>query len=403
MNSYPEQLLQKTNKYLFKYAGKTRSAALRLLFFNLKHLLGLSEFADIVFSALNKTPRDRLKIAIHLGGGIGDVIIGCLFVKRFAQKLDCSHQLDVFFDQSFGVISPLLENQKYITSFHNIKEFSPYKYDFVLVLDVQFPILKRYARKKVERLSPFLSDYAKKLRRFADCDFPLAFSVYHTFNHQHWLLINGLTRITGMDVYGILGIRADDTLDIPLGDEAATLSKLGLAGEKYITVSRSGDVRNKSANSTRYWDVEKYGELAALLKARYPDLKVVQIGGPNSLAIENTDADFAGKITFAETLVVLKNATLHIDSESGYVHLRHFLSGGCSAVLFGPTAVETRGYGENINIRSSACNCKFCEWINGDKWQTCCPRTQSENSTCMQDISPEFVAEKVGGYLSAQL
>ncbi len=403
MNSYPEQLLQKTNKYLFKYAGKTRKAALRLLFFNLKHLLGLPEFADSVLTALHKTPRDKLKIAVHLGGGIGDVIMGCLFVKRFAQKLDCSHELDVFFGQSFGVISPLLKSQKYITNFYNIKEFSQYKYDFVLVLDVQFPIVKKYNRKKVERLSPFLSDYAKKLRQFVDSDFILAFSAYYTFIHQHWLLINGLTRITGMDVYGMLGIRADDTLEIPLADEAATLSKLGLADAKYITMSRSGDVRNKNANSTRYWGVEKYGALAALLKARYPDLKIVQIGGPNSLAIENTDADFAGKISFEETLVVLKNATLHIDSESGYVHLRHFLSGKRSAVMFGPTAVETRGYPENINIRSSVCNCRFCEWINGDRWQVCCPRSQSEISPCMQDISPEFVAEKIDGYLNGKL
>ena len=56
---------------------------------------------------------------------------------------------------------------------------------------------------------------------------------------------------------------------------------------------------------------------------------------------------------------VLKGSLLHIDCDSGLVHLATQLGTKC-VVLFGQTSVWYFGYEQNINIVSKVCNsCYF--------------------------------------------
>jgi len=60
-------------------------------------------------------------------------------------------------------------------------------------------------------------------------------------------------------------------------------------------------------------------------------------------------------------------------------------------VLLGISDYDAVGYGENINIVSSICG--GC-WEQGTKYQL-----GYNKPLCMESISPDFVAEKVIGYL----
>jgi hypothetical protein len=116
----------------------------------------------------------------------------------------------------------------------------------------------------------------------------------------------------------------------------------------------------------------------------------VQLGGKFSRIIDGVDRCLAGKLTFAESAVILKHARLHVDGESGLVHLRRQL-GGQSVVLFGPTQLGYFSYPQNYNI--SAQTCTSCMWMTDD-WYGKCARGFKE-AECMRSIQPETVLNAV--------
>ena len=98
--------------------------------------------------------------------------------------------------------------------------------------------------------------------------------------------------------------------------------------------------------------------------------------------IEEADLNLVGKTDFLAAAAILANAALHIDGESGLVHLRHVL-GGRSVVLFGPTPVEYFGYADNCNLVSKGC--RGCMWMTDD-WFEVCSRGTAEPE-CMASIT----------------
>jgi ADP-heptose:LPS heptosyltransferase len=121
------------------------------------------------------------------------------------------------------------------------------------------------------------------------------------------------------------------------------------------------------------------------------------------VAIEGVDLNLVGKISFLEAAAVLERARLHIDGESGLVHLRHLL-GGRSVVMFGPTPAEYFAYADNCNIVSK--DCRGCMWMTDD-WFEVCPRGLAE-SRCMASIATtEVLKDVIGvlqiGYLKRQM
>ena len=80
--------------------------------------------------------------------------------------------------------------------------------------------------------------------------------------------------------------------------------------------------------------------------------------------------DLRGRTTFAEVKALLRGAALHIGGEGLVPHLRHFLGGGPSVVLFGPTSARHYGYPENVNLHGSLCP-EGCERLTAS-WQQRC-------------------------------
>jgi hypothetical protein len=178
-----------------------------------------------------------------------------------------------------------------------------------------------------------------------------------------------------------------------------TLEKFSLVGKNYITVHNGFDAefkiagKNIQTSSTKHYP--HFAEVISILKTKFPQLHVIQLGTTTSRPIMNVDTDLINKTTLPEMAAILKNSLMHIDNESGLVHLATCL-GIKSCVIFGPTPADYYGYETNINIRPNFCG--NCWWITED-WMRICPRG-FETARCMSEQPATAISSAITPYLS---
>lgn len=163
-------------------------------------------------------------------------------------------------------------------------------------------------------------------------------------------------------------------------------------------VQKSEKYAVKYANRPRFAALKMiFWNLGCIFKKQNPNIKIVQLGVSKDRceSVSNVDINLVGQTTFADVLTLLTKSILHIDGDCGMVHLRHFLCKKPSLVLWGPTSPKLRGYPENINLRANVCNCEFCEWLVGERWQTHCIKTNSCHGLCMEMLSPQYAFEHI--------
>lgn len=204
------------------------------------------------------------------------------------------------------------------------------------------------------------------------------------------------------------GIRRENALHaqcgVPYGGALFPLSlpdnlprAFGLESGSYLTLHDGWDPNFpvESLRPTKAYPPDLWGKLVHALRESLPGIALVQIGGKSGSPIAGVDRDLRGKTTLAESVALLRGARLHIDTESGLVHLASCVGTRC-AVLFGPTNLAFFGYPRNINLPPKVCgNC----WWSTDSWMSFCPRG-SPGSPCMESIDPKEAAEKIASALS---
>ena len=401
MNSLLEKLQYKIYIYSQKYNDRYYLIIFKLIFFLIRSLFTKkkNDPTPTIPYLKKKKNENCLVIGCVLGGGIGDILLGYLYIVKLSQKLDCKHKLHLFVGQSIDSVQSLLNNNQIISSISRMDSLPHNKdLDLLIRLEVQFPNLSFINHNKISRLSRFLIDYKNELKKFEENYLNIVGSGDRTFYQQAFCLIRNKTRITAMDVHEILGLKNTDRLNLSIPDDGNNiLQKYNLSKKKYITINRSCDINNKNSESLKLWPVQNFNELTSFLKSKYPEIPIIQLGysAERCKTISNTDINLIGKTNFAEVMALLHNSFLHIDGEGGLVHLRHFLCAKPSVVLFGPTSPKNRGYPENINIRNTDCPCQFCEWIVGENWQSYCIKSGSAIPLCMCSISPSLVIKKI--------
>jgi ADP-heptose:LPS heptosyltransferase len=100
--------------------------------------------------------------------------------------------------------------------------------------------------------------------------------------------------------------------------------------------------------------------------------------------------DLVGRTTLGEAAAIISKSRLHLDNESGLVHLATALGVKC-CVIFGPTSLDYFAYETNINLAPKFCG--GCWWIN-DTWMEQCPRGFVE-ARCMTAHDPASIASAV--------
>lgn len=159
---------------------------------------------------------------------------------------------------------------------------------------------------------------------------------------------------------------------------------------KFITIHDGFDSSLKFEVSMKSWDIPYWEDLVAKVKDHYPDIKIIQLGGPKHRRISNVDHNLAGALSFKDSLKFLKHSLLHIDGDSGLVHARHLFNKP-SVVIFGPTNPAYFGYPENINIAPNYCG--ECWWLKST-WMQYCVNGYA-TAKCMQSVTPDIVFEKL--------
>lgn len=152
----------------------------------------------------------------------------------------------------------------------------------------------------------------------------------------------------------------------------------------FITVHDGFDVTQPIVKrATKTWSLESWAMFIRAFKKKFPDYKVIQLGGLTSRQIEGVDVDLVGKVKLGAALRYLGASKLHVDGDSGLTHAATAF-GIPTIAMFGPTPAKFFGYPQNVNLTAGSCG--DCWWLTED-WLRKCP-VGYPTPVCMDRISP---------------
>lgn len=342
---------------------------------------------------LQSAKKHQVRYAVYLGGGLGDALVGSRFIRDFQQALDHVCTFDVYFVPNNCKSALLFQSIKGFEKGYTL-EISPAAvsyYDFtlkvipsvVLVDDrINYHVLEKRCPEVLKRL-----DHLKMAQK--EIDYFLA---------RGW---------NGMGLFSDWSVKQQQKcynylhalMDIPYGGHAMStkvdervLERFGLQSKKFMTIHDGWHVGKTLTRSrpTKALPLEIWIKIVQQIKAKRPDLLIVQLGANTGHDIPGVDMNLKNKLSLDESISVLAHSALHLDVESGLVHLGTAV-GTRSVVMFGPTNLDWFGYPENINIPPKQCgNC----WQVTENWMDACP-LKMDDAVCMSSVDATAVTNHV--------
>lgn len=356
----------------------------QLLFFGIPKSILLNEnmrYNNFPLEALQIGKCENIQIAVVEGGGFGDSLIDMILINKICELLE-NKCIITFFNkyENYFSIFPKINNSINFKLYSNSYD---QKYDLVIHMH-NIPIIHYINHERVKQYSEKLYYYCVDNMYYFDILFSRNTNNYR---FTKYALLLGKNRIEQLDLHDLLDITRKDKVNIPIVKENINcLKKYRLYREKYITVNR--DVGNEERSHPKLWPVQYYKELLLFIKNKYSEYKIVLVGQECNKELSHySDIDLTGKLSLIEVNSILKYGYLHIGTEGGMVHLKHFLNGK-SMVFFGPTDPDVFGYKENINVYNNVCK-DCCEWLT-DNWDKSCI-LNPKKPKCIYSIKPDIV------------
>jgi len=347
---------------------------------------------------INLTRRDKSiqRVAMFLVGGFGDIVIFAKVVEQLRDRFACEIEVysEPYAHEYLGAIFykwPRIKicDKNKCRYYH----FLTVKYDVSMTLSHSIRIdfvnnsrLRKYCPELLEAVT-LINKHNDNMALSSMWDYAMIFKRNEVL---------GLNRYTEFNYGGVF--RCDDKKVNIYLDDTYRVHFLGLGLAKYITVNTgSGSDSNISSKlHAKKWPVYRYEEYIALIKKKYPDIMVVQVGVSSDLKIKGVDRYIIdGHLEILKW--VLKNSMLHTDCESGLVFLATQMGTKCAA-LFGPSPMWMFAYEQNININSG--ECPWCQNARHDALRVCIRGL--EKPICMDSITGAMVAEAVDSVLNLQ-
>lgn len=334
------------------YSRQPWRASLSLAWWGLLHSLSREKSSSPSYGK-------DLRVALVLDGGMGDNLLHIRYIRDLCSQCRPFH-LDVYSSLSPQIAQKLFGGIEHVASIRNgrVEE----NYDLILY-SLFVPMTVVCHKERFDKLaSRALKAYVESLERFKAKN-------PHWFIHQKYSMAHILSYARLAEIKreklpymtGELPPKAEEFLELELPQPVFPWGT-----RRFVTISRGSGAEQES---TKLWPVHSYNKVMSLLRARFPGVIFVQTGKLYEKKLE-ADYDLRGKTSVEELAVLMRNAALHISSESGTVHLRHLLRGGPSVVFFGPTDPIFYGYEENCNLRAE--DCMPCEWVQLDWQKNCC-------------------------------
>ena len=342
------------------------------------------------------TDSKEIRIAIYLGGALGDYIVYLNFVDELALSDNIS--ITLFLDR-IGFADFVYGKRKNITIVHDLDNYlfinANKRYDLSLHFDHGITIYHHNLSSIKSKSYDFyiktcrMLEYVKKNR------------VDISEQQLRQLVIFKKAQFSGDNKWSKLsagGVISDNnkySCIILNPSYYNVLCKYNLNDKKYITINYGADKNMGGESQTKVVPSINLEKFIELFKVNYPEYTIVQTGTSNSSKLKNVHL-YAFDCSLDETAIILKNSELHIDSEGGLVHLASQLSTKC-IVGFGPTPAFYYGYERNINIVSELCN--NCMSVTND-WNLHCPKGQY-HPECTYSITGELIFKKADEYLKS--
>lgn len=328
-----------------------------------------------------------IQILIQLGGGLGDCVVYLSAYKKIEELLQ-QGIIDIKCNKEYG--EALYTGKRLVRSIiDNSEGISLAMYDLCLMLEHGIHIIK-YDEIRCSKLACKLNEKIQllmKTSRYVGNDVSNQLAI-----QPRVAILRGWNRYFALGHGEVLGLRAD-MVHVELSTDYESEYR-NLRLKKYITLNRGADKWAKyKTMQTKVWPLKFYEQLITMLKKKYAEYEIVQIGSNDTEEIRGVDRYIKGQ-SLELIKYILKNSSLHFDCEGGLVHLATALGTKC-VVVFGPTPVEYYGYPQNINI--TAGKCSNCMHLLRD-WYVECLKGQQEPE-CMYGITPIMVYEKIKDYL----
>lgn len=330
---------------------------------------------------------DIVHIAFLPSGGLGDYIISRAILEEVLYKIKSEYRVTLYCEKKhFGkaIYGDVADDIRGLNEYRCEK----HRYDLALFVE-HFVHPDCIKKARLRKLAPnvlkkclWIKNNWKNL--YVDLD-TQCFRERVQFERCRLL---GLDRWTELRMGGAFEIEKKK-VSIPLVVEYEKYWIKKFAGKKYITINYGADAMIKGLSQLKMWTVPNYEQLIEIIKRKYPDIEVVQLGDKDAIAIDGVDCTFFGE-SIEYVKYILKNSMMHIDCEGGLVHLATQLGTKC-VVLFGPTPVHMYGYEQNVNIVSPICN--NCMGLH-DMWAYDCYRNY-DSARCMESITPEMVMKAI--------
>ena len=336
-------------------------------------------------------PTGKLRILVHIRGGIGDVCMTRVFIKKLRETLPDAL---IYFAYDYKAAVDMVFSDGLIDGFHPNK-YLPEEFDLV-ISGCHLLMYDYINRQRIEQLAPEFIPVLEKGLDVQRCFKPFAtYTPYLDGQLAEIAVTHGGSRITNLGWF--TGLDVQQNAPAPLALDAnitnQVLSKVGLSDQTYLTIHDGINPHTDPCHSdrTRNWPKTYWKELVALIKDSFPHIKIVQLGGNTSTPFDFVDISLVGKTSIADLPHILKNARLHIDGETGMVHLANLTKTPC-VVLFGPSKAAYLGYSRNANIQSPFCG--GCMNIS-KHWMTQCVLGYPPEKQCLASISPQQVFQAI--------
>ncbi|MGN0016884.1 MAG: glycosyltransferase family 9 protein [Candidatus Avelusimicrobium sp.] len=330
---------------------------------------------------------DVLRVLVHIKGGIGDVAMTRVFIKKLRETLP---QAEISFCFDSKAVADMIFSDGLISRFQD-RRYRPEDYDLV-ISGCHLLTFEYYDRARLETLAPAFLPALERGLEVQNCfkDFAL-YTPYLDGTLAEIAIAHGGSRVQNLGWFTGLEVGQNDRAEINLSAAKAEeiLKRLGLFSLKYITIHDGINTNTDTSlgHPTRCWPREHWKEFVRLFKASFPDIKVVQLGGNKSQLFDFADISLVGKTTVADLPYILDNALLHVDGESGMVHLANLTRARC-VVLFGPSKADYLAYARNVNISAPVCG--GCMNISKN-WMTTCLLGYPPAKQCLAAITPQTV------------
>lgn len=380
-------------------AKKSKLIAFAFAFDNYRKKIKENVITEIkTFFKPHRVSADKLNVLLDISGGIGDVAISRILVKKLKEALP---DADIYFCYDHKeVFDTVFMDGKYVKGFV-AKRYKKSCFDLVIA-GCHTLTFKYYNKARIAQLSPsFIPIFDKALEMQSIIDVFTLNSPFLDGYGARAIVNYGSSRVANMGLCTGLDIDRNEKalIDLPQDYSSSVLKRFGL-NTPYITVHNGVNTNTAVGGGylTRAWPLSLWTDFAAMFKKAFPDIKIVHIGTKDAQKFDFSDISLLGKTSIQETLYILKNSALHIDGDSGMVHLSNLLDTKC-LVLYGPSEADYLSYAHNINI--SAPFCGGCMNVVPD-WAVRCSLSYPQAKSCMSSIKAGDVFLKAKEFLDGK-